>query len=174
MQRCLVSVSVKYYMKFPTWDMHSAWGCGSQTPREAHSRMGAHSSKLWPYTRNWAKSRGWALFREWALFHETMVTISKTNTHLHPWVLMVLVSGDWLGLLSQSSLHHLHLTSPWNRYITRGRYIYVVKKFKMFIFRLDYIMMNAILGASAWWADSLDPRPPHFKKTSAYKIIVLP
>ena len=66
---------VKYYTKFLTWDTHSAWGCASQTPCEARSRVGAHSGKLWPYTRNWAKSRGWALFREWAPFLETTVKV---------------------------------------------------------------------------------------------------
>ena len=46
------------------FDTNSARGRASQTPHEVCSRVGAHSSKLWPYTRIWAKSRGWALFRE--------------------------------------------------------------------------------------------------------------
>ena len=70
---CLVLISVKYYKKFLTWDRYSARGCASQTPREARSRVGTHSDKLWSYTRNWAKSRGWALLREWALFRKTTV-----------------------------------------------------------------------------------------------------
>ena len=53
-QRCLVLILVKCNTKFL---MHSAGGCASKRPREAHSRVGAHSGKLWPYTRNWAKSR---------------------------------------------------------------------------------------------------------------------
>ena len=77
-QRCLVLISVKYYMKFL---MHSAGGCASKTPREALSRVGAHSGKLWPYTRNWAKSRGWALFREWALYRETTV-LKRGGVHV--------------------------------------------------------------------------------------------
>ena len=31
---------------------------------EARSEVGAHLSKLWPYTGNWAKSMGWAFFCE--------------------------------------------------------------------------------------------------------------
>ena len=38
------------------------WGCTSQTSCEARSRVGAHLSKLWPYTENWAKR---AFFCEW-------------------------------------------------------------------------------------------------------------
>ena len=53
--------------------MHSTQGHASQTPFEARSRVGAHSSKLSAYTRNLAKSMGWVLFREWALFHGTTV-----------------------------------------------------------------------------------------------------
>ena len=55
----------------------------SQTPREARSRVGAHSSKLWPYTRNWAESRGLALFCKWALFRETTVRIWNASHHAH-------------------------------------------------------------------------------------------
>ena len=32
------------------------------------SRMGAHLSKLWPYTENWAKSRGRVLFRNTTVY----------------------------------------------------------------------------------------------------------
>ena len=46
-----VLISVKYYMKFLTWDTCSAQGRASQTPCEARSRVGVHSSKVWPYTR---------------------------------------------------------------------------------------------------------------------------
>ena len=53
--------------------LHSAWGCASQTAHKVCSRVGTHSSKLWPYTRNWTKTRGWALFHEWVLFRETTV-----------------------------------------------------------------------------------------------------
>ena len=69
MQRCCV----KYHTQFLTRDTHSARGCASQTLCEAHSRMGAHSGELCPYTRKLAKSRGWALFSEWALFGKTTV-----------------------------------------------------------------------------------------------------
>jgi len=48
---------VKYYTKVLTSDMYSAWGCGSQTWYKDCSRVGTHSSKLWPYTGNWIKSR---------------------------------------------------------------------------------------------------------------------
>ena len=69
-----------------------ARGRASKTPREARSRVGAYSSKLWSFTRNWAKSRGWVLFHEWALFRETMVTLKLTmglkrhyaRTKFHP------------------------------------------------------------------------------------------
>ena len=66
-------------MKFLTWDTHSARSCASQTPREARSRVGAHSGKLWPYTRNWAKSRGWALFREWAALCRETTNLAITT-----------------------------------------------------------------------------------------------
>ena len=48
-------------------------GCAFQAPHEARSKVGAHLSKLRPYTGNWTKSRGWALIHEWPLFRETMV-----------------------------------------------------------------------------------------------------
>ena len=73
MQRCLVLFLVKYYTMFLTWDTYSTRGRASQAPRKGHSGVGAHSNKLWYYTRNWAKSRGWALFRKWVLFRETTV-----------------------------------------------------------------------------------------------------
>jgi len=51
--------------------MHGAWSYAFQTPGyklhwscEADSRVGAHSSKLWPYTENWAKRRRWVLFHK--------------------------------------------------------------------------------------------------------------
>ena len=44
--------------KFLTSDMHSTWGCASQTSGDAHSKVGAHLGKLWPLTRNWVKREG--------------------------------------------------------------------------------------------------------------------
>ena len=41
------------------------------TRHEASARVGAHSSKLWPYTGNRAKCGGWVLFAEWADFCES-------------------------------------------------------------------------------------------------------
>ena len=77
---------------------HSTRGCASQTPRKAHSRVGAHSSKLWSYTRNWA-SRGWALFCEWALFHETMVILYFTDLLVSLLPLYILaVPGLWYSV----------------------------------------------------------------------------
>ena len=64
-------ILVKYYTMFITWDTHSAQGHASQTPCEARSRVGTHSTKLWPYARNWAKIMGWALFCGWALFPDS-------------------------------------------------------------------------------------------------------
>ena len=52
-----------FSVKYLTSDMHSAWGCASQTPCEAQS--GRSLSKLWLYT---GKSRGWALFCETTVF----------------------------------------------------------------------------------------------------------
>ena len=64
-QRCLVvTFGEVLHEVFFTSDMHSAWGCASQTPCKTRSRVGTHLSKLWTYTGNWAKSRGWALFPE--------------------------------------------------------------------------------------------------------------
>ena len=42
--------SVKYYITFLTSDMPSTWSCASQTLHQASSRVGAQSSKLWPYS----------------------------------------------------------------------------------------------------------------------------
>ena len=95
----------KVFTKFVTWDTHIAQGCASQTPREARSRVGTHSGKLWPYTTNWAKSRGWALFCEWALFHETMV--------LHVHMCVVRLSSSF------ASVSHEKL----RKYIFYGSYI---------------------------------------------------
>ena len=64
-------------------DMHSTRGRVSQTPCEARSRVGVHSSKLWSYTRNWAKSRGWVLFCEWALFCEIQYLVQICHPALH-------------------------------------------------------------------------------------------
>ena len=57
--RCIsyILLYAKMLCMFLTWDTHSARGRASQTPREARSGVGAHSSKLWPYAKNWAKRR---------------------------------------------------------------------------------------------------------------------
>ena len=47
-----------------TSDIQSTWGCASQISHDSRSRVGAHLSKLWPYTGNWAKSKKWVLFPE--------------------------------------------------------------------------------------------------------------
>ena len=44
--------------------MHGIWDCASQTPHQACSRVGAHSSKLWAYTQ----SRGWVLFHKTTVY----------------------------------------------------------------------------------------------------------
>ena len=98
--------------------MHGACCCASQTPRvplhqpcKARCRVGAHLSKLWPYTRNWVKSRVWALFQRWALFHETTVhtlymyadkTASKRERRTHNQLLHVVCMSEyqWMGLCS--------------------------------------------------------------------------
>ena len=59
-------------------DMHSAWGCASQTPRVCSemltpARVGTHLSKLWPYTGIGPKVgggyslEGGALLRDYSL-----------------------------------------------------------------------------------------------------------
>ena len=83
---------VKYYI---TSDTCNTWGCASQTPHKAHSRVGVHSSKLWPYTGKWAKSRGWVFFCEWALFHKTTV-IALQWTYTKPWLLLAPLVLHWL------------------------------------------------------------------------------
>ena len=58
---------LKCYTKFLTSVMHSTWGCYSETPQEARSRVGAHLSKLYS--------------QKWALFQQT--TISVTSMCMH-------------------------------------------------------------------------------------------
>ena len=67
MQICiaLAAVLLKLHMKLAG---SLVWPDPTQT-----TRVGAHLSKLGPYTGNWAKSGGWVLFYEWVLFCETMV-----------------------------------------------------------------------------------------------------
>ena len=116
MQRCLVLISVKYYTTFPTWDTHSARGHASLTPHEARSRVGAHSNKLWPYTRNWAKSRGWALFRE------TTVHVMSHDGHVtvHVTVHVMSCGYMWLYMWCHVTVHvmscdgdNVMFLSPW-------------------------------------------------------------
>ena len=85
----------------------------SQTPREAHSRVGAHSSILWPYTGNWAKSRGWAPFHKWAFFREIMVYV----LHRRHWMLLAAIQYEPLelcwGLTRNFTLHQEKIHAEW-------------------------------------------------------------
>ena len=97
------ALKVKYYTTFLTWDMHSARGCASQTPRKARPRVGADLSELWPLCKKLGLKWGWALFNEWALFRETTIIddllftrvciCTRCTLHVHV-VLLILTVVD--------------------------------------------------------------------------------
>ena len=84
--------SVKCYTKFLASDMHSSWGYASQTTCKANSRVGAHSSKLWPYT---GKVGGWALLQDYGMY----------------WVTQQVKNSKWGGLGSVD--HPSMICSQW-------------------------------------------------------------
>ena len=96
----LQSPSVKY-KNFLASDMHSAWGCASQTLCD--SQGGAHLSKLWPNTGNWGVgtlSQDYGLYMHIMTGGGTFTQREHTTKHLQYLQLSLLTEIQALSQLS--------------------------------------------------------------------------